>query len=198
VRLGPFRSAVLAFAGLAACATARGETVTDARSGPDPRLRQVLIEAVREENSFKDRFDAEVWLTDMSNRLASQVPDPDERIKILETVHRQATHAEVPPELVLAVIDVESNFDRFAISSSSALGLMQVMPFWVKEVGRGDKNALFDIDFNILLGCQILKYYLDLEGGDLIRGLARYNGSVGRRWYADRVIERLRKKWFRL
>jgi soluble lytic murein transglycosylase-like protein len=189
---------MLAFAGLAACATARGETVTDARSGPDPRLRQVLIEAVRKENSFKDRFDAEVWLTDMSNRLASQVPDPDERIKILETVHRQATHAEVPPELVLAVIDVESNFDRFAISSSSALGLMQVMPFWVKEVGRGDKNALFDIDFNILLGCQILKYYLDLEGGDLIRGLARYNGSVGRRWYADRVIDRLRKKWFRL
>ena len=98
---------------------------------------------------------------------------------------------------MLAVIDVESNFDRFAISSASALGLMQVMPFWVDEVGYSDKNLLFDIDFNILLGCRILKYYLDMENGDLIQGLARYNGSTGRRWYGDRVIERLRRKWYR-
>ena len=83
-------------------------------------------------------------------------------------MHQQATRAGLPPELVLAVIDVESNFDRFAISSSSALGLMQVMPFWVKELGQGDKNLLFDIDFNVLLGCQILKYYLDMEHGDLV------------------------------
>ena len=74
---------------------------------------------------------------------------------------------------------------------------MQIMPFWVKEVGRDDKNALFDIRFNILLGCRILKYYLDMEKGDLVRGLGRYNGSFGRRAYADRVIERLRTKWFR-
>jgi soluble lytic murein transglycosylase-like protein len=99
---------------------------------------------------------------------------------------------------VLAVIDVESNFDRFAISSASALGLMQVMPFWVKELGHPDKNALFDIDFNVLLGCQILKYYLDMENGNLVKGLARYNGSVGKRWYSDRVLDRLRSKWFRL
>jgi soluble lytic murein transglycosylase-like protein len=99
---------------------------------------------------------------------------------------------------VLAVIDIESDFDRFAISSASALGLMQVMPFWVKELGHGDKNILFDIEFNVLLGCRILKYYLDMEDGDLIQGLARYNGSTGRRWYADRVIERLRTKWYRI
>jgi soluble lytic murein transglycosylase-like protein len=171
---------------------------SDARSGPDPRLREILLEVVAESSSFEDRFEAEVWLTDMSRRLARQVPDPDERFQILKTVHQQATRAGVVPELVLAVIDVESNFDRFAISSASALGLMQVMPFWVKELGESDKNALFDIQFNVLLGCHILRYYLDKENGDFIKGLARYNGSVGQRWYADRVLERLRTKWFRL
>jgi soluble lytic murein transglycosylase-like protein len=168
------------------------------RAQYDPALRQVLIEAVESADSFDDKFTAEIWLTDMSSRLAPQVPDVSERLRILRTVHHRASEAGVAPELVLAVIDVESNFDRFAISTASALGLMQVMPFWVEEVGYSDKNLLFDIDFNILLGCRILKYYLDMENGDLIQGLARYNGSTGRRWYGDRVIERLRHKWFRL
>jgi soluble lytic murein transglycosylase-like protein len=164
----------------------------------DPMLRAVLLQAVAEAESFDDRFTAEVWLSDMSRRLANQVPDTDERLYILKTVHQQATRAELPPELVLAVIDIESDFDRFAISSASALGLMQVMPFWVNELGHSDKNMLFDIEFNVLLGCRILKYYLEMEDGDLIQGLARYNGSTGRRWYSDRVIERLRTKWYRI
>jgi len=164
----------------------------------DPQLRQTLIAAIEESDSFDDRFHAEVWLTDMSTRLSSQVPDTAERLEILRIVHRQATRAGLPPELVLAVIDVESNFDRYAISSASALGLMQVMPFWVKEVGQDDKNLLFDVEFNVLLGCRILKYYLDMENGDLIQGLSRYNGSRGKRWYGDRVIDRLRLKWFRI
>jgi soluble lytic murein transglycosylase-like protein len=170
--------------------------LSDGRSGPDPELRKILVAAIADADSFADRFDAEVWLTDMSGRLARQVPDHEERLKILKTVHAQATLAGVEPELVLAVIDVESNFDRFAISSASALGLMQVMPFWVPELGYKDKNQLFDIEINLLLGCRILRYYLDMEKGDLIKGLARYNGSVGKRWYGDRVIERLRTKWF--
>jgi soluble lytic murein transglycosylase-like protein len=170
----------------------------DAHEGPDPDLRVILLDAIKDADSFQDRFDAEVWLTDMSGRLARQVPDPKERLEILKAVHRHATHAKVAPELVLAVIDVESNFDRFAISASSALGLMQVMPFWVPELGYKDKNELFKIDANVLLGCLILKYYLDMERGDLVKGLARYNGSVGRRWYSDRVIERLRTKWYKL
>jgi hypothetical protein len=168
----------------------------DAREGPDPELREILAVAIADTDSFADRFDAEVWLTDMSRRLARQVPDAEERLKILKTVHSHATRSGVQPELVLAVIDVESNFDRYAISSATALGLMQVMPFWVPELGYKDKNQLFDIEINVLLGCRILKYYLDMERGDLIRGLARYNGSVGKRWYSDRVIERLRTKWF--
>jgi soluble lytic murein transglycosylase-like protein len=173
------------------------QRVSDARSGPDPELRTILIAAIADSDSFADRFDAEVWLTDMSRRLSRQVPDAEERLHILKAVHRQATLAGVEPELVLAVIDVESNFDRFAISTATALGLMQVMPFWVPELGYKDKNQLFDVEINLLLGCRILKYYLDMERGDLVKGLARYNGSVGRRWYSDRVIERLRTKWFR-
>src|SRR5262245_15373246 len=182
---------LLAADGIAQTAEPRG----DARSGPDPELRTILLAAISEADSFQDRFDAEVWLTDMSGRLARQVPDPMERLQILKSVHKRATHAGVQPELVLAVIDVESNFDRYAISSVSALGLMQVMPFWVPQLGFKDKNELFKIDVNVLLGCMILKYYLDMEHGDIVKGLARYNGSVGRRHYADRVIERLRTKW---
>lgn len=163
----------------------------------DPDLRIVLARAIVEADSFDNRFDAEVWLTDMSQRLSPKVSDVDERLTILRTVHRHATTVDLPPELVLAVIDVESNFDRYAISSANALGLMQVMPFWIEELGEMDINLLFDIDFNVLLGCQILKFYLDMEQGDLIQALARYNGSTGRRWYGDRVLDRLRLEWFR-
>jgi soluble lytic murein transglycosylase-like protein len=181
---------------LAAASAQAQRSSGDARSGPDPELRKILVTAIAEADSFSDRFDAEVWLTDMSRRLTRQVPDAEERLHILRTVHRHATVTGVQPELVLAVIDVESNFDRFAISTATALGLMQVMPFWVPELGYEDKNQLFDVEINVLLGCRILKYYLDMERGDLVRGLARYNGSVGKRWYSDRVIERLRTKWF--
>ena len=167
----------------------------DAREGPDPDLRVILLDSIKNADSFQDRFDAEVWLTDMSHRLEAQVPDPNERLEILRNVHRNALRAHLEPEFVLAVIDVESNFDRFAISGSSALGLMQVMPFWVPQLGYKNKNELFKIDTNTLLGCQILRYYLDMERGDFVKGLARYNGSVGRRWYSDRVLDRLRTKW---
>jgi len=175
--------------------------VSDARSGPDPELREKLKQAIAEARSFPDRFEAEVWLTDMSSRLSRQVEDPDERLEILKSVHWHARQVGLEPELVLAVIDVESNFDRFAISSAGALGLMQVMPFWVKELeeelGYQDKNVLFKIDTNVLMGCWILKHYLEMERYDLVRGLARYNGSVGQTWYADRVIQRLNRKWYR-
>ncbi len=170
---------------------------SDARSGPDPRLRALLIDAVAEADSFADRFDAEVWLTDMSNRLTRQVPDPKERLDILKRVHYEASRVDLAPELVLAVIDVESNFDRFAISRVGAQGLMQIMPFWLKEIGRPDDN-LFHLNTNLRMGCTILRYYLDVERQDLVRGLGRYNGSLGRRSYADKVIERLRTKWYRL
>lgn len=161
----------------------------------DPELRRVLREAAESADSFPDRFDAEVWLTDMSRRLARQVPDAEERMLILRLVHQYAAMFDLPPELVLAVIDVESNFDRYAISWAGALGLMQVMPFWRNEIGRPDDD-LHDIQTNLLYGCRILAYYLEKEKGDRRAALARYNGSRGQRWYPDRVFGRLSSKWY--
>lgn len=162
---------------------------------PD-ELRQLLLEAVSSSDSFADRFDAEVWLLDMSTRLSPHVADTRERLDILRAVHYEATRAQLHPELVLAVIDIESRFDRFAISRVGARGLMQVMPFWLKELDRPDDN-LFDITTNLRMGCTILRYYLDKSGGDLRIALARYNGSLGKRKYPDKVFTALSEKWFR-
>lgn len=185
--------AVLAFSGLAAQPPA-ATAATEER--PDAELRRLLIQAIRSSDSFEDRFHAEVWLTDMARRLARKVPDPAERMLILKTAHYEATRAGLAPELVLAVIDIESNFDRFAISSAGARGLMQVMPFWLEEIGRPNDD-LFDIRTNLRLGCTILKHYLDKEKRDRTRALARYNGSVGERWYPQRVYTALSRRWYR-
>jgi soluble lytic murein transglycosylase-like protein len=169
----------------------------DARAdeGPDPELREILRAAANETDSFPDRFEAEVWLTDMSRRLARQVKDPEERIELLTLVHYEASRVELPPELILAVIEVESNFDRYAISVAGAIGLMQIMPFWLDEIGRPNDNLLH-IDTNLRYGCTILRFYYDKENGDLRRALGRYNGSLGKRKYPNKVIDKLSKKWF--
>ncbi len=166
------------------------------QENPDPALIKLLRQAASETDSFDDRFDAQVWLTDMSARLQRQVVDPQERIEILRNVHYEATRADLPPELVLAVIDVESNFDRFAISVAGARGLMQIMPFWLDEIGRSGDN-LMHIETNLRFGCTILKYYMEIEKDDLNRALGRYNGSLGKRKYPNKVLDKLRLKWFR-
>ena len=166
-----------------------------AQQRPDPELREILRKAAGEVETFPDRFDAEVWLTDMSRRLAKQVSDPEERIEILTLVHYEASRVELPPELILAVIEVESNFDRYAISVAGAIGLMQIMPFWLDEIGRPNDNLLH-IDTNLRYGCTILRFYHDKEKGDLRRALGRYNGSLGKRKYPNKVIDKLSKKWF--
>lgn len=163
---------------------------------PDAELREVLRAAASESPSFTDRFDAEVWLTDMSRRLSRQVKDPQERIKLLTLVHMEAKRVELPPELILAVIEVESNFDRYAVSVAGALGLMQIMPFWLNEIGRPDDNLLHT-DTNLRYGCTILRFYYDKEKGDLRRALGRYNGSLGSRKYPNKVIDKLTRKWFK-
>lgn len=164
---------------------------------PDDTLRKLLVAAIADSGSFQDRFDAEVWLLDMSGRMQRAVPDPEERLHILRAAHREARRADLSPELVLAVIQVESNFDRFAISSAGARGLMQIMPFWLDEIGRPGEN-LFHVRTNLRMGCTILRYYLDLERGNLRRALARYNGSLGKDWYPNRVFKALRERWYPL
>jgi soluble lytic murein transglycosylase-like protein len=162
----------------------------------DPALKQRLQLAIADTSSFNDQFTATVWLTDMALRLDNRVTDPDERMQILQFVHQEATRAELPPELVLAVIDTESAFDRFAISVAGARGLMQVMPFWLDELKRPNDN-LFEIQTNLRMGCTILRYYLDREKGDMTKALARYNGSVGKTWYPNLVFGKLQSRWFR-
>lgn len=162
----------------------------------DEELRTALIKAVGESESFADRFDAEVWLVDMAGRLERRMPDPDQRVQFLKLVHHEATRARLPAELVLALIDVESNFDRWAISSVGAQGYMQIMPFWLKEVGRPNDN-LFRPEINLRMGCTILRFYLDKERGHLQKALARYNGSIGRTTYTDKIFKALRLRWYR-
>ena len=167
-----------------------------AQESADPVLRNLLKEAVESDYGFEDRFDAQVWLLDMSKRLEPFVKDPKTRIDMLKQVHYEARRVQIEPELVLALIEVESGFDEFAISVAGARGLMQVMPFWLNEIGLSDKN-LFKIRTNLRMGCTILRYYMDMEPQDLGRALARYNGSLGTTVYANKVIKALRRNWFK-
>jgi len=162
----------------------------------DPELRQRLIVAINQSNSFEDRFHAEVWLLDMSTRLKIRVKDSKTRLSLLRSIHREASKVELPPELIIALIDIESRFDNFAISRSGAQGLMQIMPFWLKEIGHPEDN-LMDVDTNLRMGCTILKYYMDMEKGNIRRALARYNGSLGSWKYPDKVMGVLTKHWYR-
>ncbi|HEB56003.1 MAG TPA: lytic transglycosylase domain-containing protein [Gammaproteobacteria bacterium] len=173
-------------------------SITQVKAAPvattDNALRLLLIKAINDSSSFNDRFEAEVWLVDMSARLASRVPDAAKRISMLRQIHYEATRAGLYPELVLAVIDVESNFNRYAISRTGAMGLMQIMPFWLDEIGKPGDN-LFDLKTNLRLGCTILRYYMDKEKDDLTRALARYNGSLGSHRYTKKVYHALDSRW---
>jgi soluble lytic murein transglycosylase-like protein len=181
---------------LALCLLLSSLVVKAANTEVDPRLKQLLEQAITTPNGFVDRYDAEVWLNDMSHRLSHFVEDPQERIEILRVLHYEARRANLEPELVLAVVEVESGFDRFAISNSGARGLMQIMPFWLNEINLSDTN-LFKIRTNLRMGCTILRYYLDMESNDIGPALARYNGSYGHTKYANRVIRALHKHWFK-
>lgn len=179
-----------------ALALATGLSLAATQERPDDDLRDVLEKAIGESDSFRDRFEAEVWLMDMSTRLKSRVPDDTARLDLLKNIHYEAKRADLAPELVLAIINTESNFDRWAISHAGAQGLMQIMPFWLKEIPQAGDN-LFDIRTNLRFGCTIFKHYLKREKGDFQRALARYNGSLGKVWYPNRVFSALRKRWFR-
>jgi len=160
----------------------------------DEELRQLLKHAIEASDSFSDRYEAEVWMVDMSHRLEPKVSDPEKRLRLLRQIHYEASRAELYPELVLAVIDVESNFNQFAISKAGAIGLMQVMPFWLDEIGHPQDN-LFNLKTNLRMGCTILRYYLDMERGDLTQALARYNGSKGSYRYTNKVFKVLNERW---
>lgn len=165
-----------------------------AGSGMDPQLRAALRAAIADDSVTHHTADAG-WLQEMSQRLAALMPDAERRLQLLQLVYAEARRAALAPNLVLAVIQVESLFDRYAISSADARGLMQVMPFWVTLIGQPRDN-LFDVQTNLRYGCTILKLYLEREGGNLTRALARYNGSLGRYEYPARVHHALYRRWY--
>jgi len=154
----------------------------------DSELKQLLQNTISRADSFEDRFDAEVWLTLMSSRLKLYVKDPKERLRLLQAIHRAATQAELQPAFVLAVIEVESGFNPYAVSRVGAQGLMQVMPFWKNEIGRADDN-LTDMNTNLKYGCTILKHYIAKADGHMAEALARYNGSYGSYRYSIKVMD---------
>ncbi len=164
---------------------------------PSDEVRNLIKKAMHDQHDFADKYDAQVWLVDMTGRLEKRAPKipAAERLHILRRVHTIATEFGLNPQLVLSVIDVESRFDRFAISKAGARGLMQVMPFWREEIGEPTDN-LFDVDTNLRYGCAILKIYMAREKQRLAPALARYNGSYGLGWYPSLVMNAFYNHWF--
>ena len=161
-------------------------------------VRAVLQRSVSDQAApklaFGTQYEADVWLKEMSRRLQRRIPDAESRLDFLSTVHYEAKRAGLDPQLVLGLIEVESGFKKYAVSSAGARGYMQVMPFWVKEIGTTEHN-LFHLRINLRYGCTILRHYLDMENGDLYRALGRYNGSLGRPEYPNLVRAAWHNNW---
>jgi soluble lytic murein transglycosylase-like protein len=134
------------------------------------------------------------WLGAMSDRLRPKKPEWSVRREFLETVWYESKRAGLDTALVLGLIQVESNFRKFAVSPVGARGYTQVMPFWTRVLGDGDPGKLFHMQTNLRFGCVILRHYLDRERGDLFMGLGRYNGSRGKALYPDAVLG-ARRRW---
>jgi soluble lytic murein transglycosylase-like protein len=143
---------------------------------------------------YSDKSGQRPWLDEMSRRLVPKFVDPRTRDDFIATVHYEAERAGLDPQLVLGVIQHESNFRKYAISSADARGYMQVMPFWTKLIGTPEHN-LFHLRTNLRYGCVILRHYLDAENGDLYRALGRYNGSLGRPEYPTAVLAAMNRNW---
>lgn len=154
----------------------------------------LLEKLVRNSPYFKDAISAKAWYLAMSGRLQDIVPDEEQRLKLLYYVHYDAMHEKIDPHLILAMIEVESTFNPTAISHKDALGLMQIMPFWIRVIGNRNDNLL-DMATNIRYGVIILRHYLDLEKGNTIRALERYNGSLGIPDYPQKVLITKYQHW---
>jgi soluble lytic murein transglycosylase-like protein len=162
----------------------------------DPELKDLLQKIIGSADCYTDKYDSEVWYKAMEPRLAQFVPTHAERVEILDHVYCEAKRdptLQIPPDLVMALMEVESRFDRWAVSPAGAVGLMQVMPFWPRQLGV--QNQLVKIAPNIRMGCEILRYYLRMEHHNWTAALARYNGSTGKRAYPALVMQRWERVW---
>ena len=205
--MSAFRSRILGL-GLACAVLAAPAATADQQR--DPELRSVIEAAIAGKPCFDDKYDDVVWYAVMQPRVERRLSQRPRDLRlgddlsaaarrILEAVHCESSKHDMlreRPHLVLAVIDVESAFDPFAVSYAGAIGLMQVMPFWPNELGL-ETQDLIDVELNVRMGTSILAYYLEREKGDYRRALGRYNGSLGRRTYPDLVLGRLESRWYR-
>jgi soluble lytic murein transglycosylase-like protein len=191
--LAPVLACVLALAAQAAFA---GAQIYEPLSAS---VRAALTKAVSDQAvpylAFDTEAEARSWLTSMSARLAKRIPDRVAREELLVTVHYEARRAGLDPQMVLGLIQVESAFRKYAVSTAGARGYMQVMPFWVNLIGGSNDQNLFHLRTNLRYGCVILRHYVDIEKGDLYRALGRYNGSLGRPQYPNTVLAAWRGHW---
>jgi soluble lytic murein transglycosylase-like protein len=158
------------------------------------QLSKAVADAAVEKAAFAESPHVQAWLAEMSRRLAKRIPDAEYREDFLNTLHYESIRAGLDPEMVLGLIEVESGFRKYAVSSATAQGYMQIMPFWTKLIGTSDQN-LFHLRTNLRYGVTILRHYIDIERGDLFRALGRYNGSLGRPEYPSAVYAAWRNKW---
>lgn len=157
-------------------------------------LQRALADTPVTRTAFRNPADGEAWLKEMSRRLAKRMPDEAERLEFLTTLHWEASRAGIDPQLMLGLIQVESGFRKYAVSPVGARGYTQVMPFWIKTIGSPDHN-LFQLRTNLRYGALILRYYIDIEHGDLFRALGRYNGSLGQLEYPTLVVNAWKRNW---
>jgi soluble lytic murein transglycosylase-like protein len=139
-------------------------------------------------SDIQERIKYLYWLGEMSERLKKRLPDLQVRREFLQTAWYESRRAGLDPAMVLGLIQVESGFRKYAVSPVGAHGYMQVMPFWTRVIGDGDRKKLFHMQTNLRYGCSILRLYLDMERGDLYLALGRYNGSRGKPEYPNAVL----------
>jgi soluble lytic murein transglycosylase-like protein len=183
----------LLLAALLPCTASAAKTMK--LTQPDPDLVYLVQQATDDPDDFRDNYDRQVWITTMSTRMVDLVPDSQQRMDLLKLIHKEAIRAKLPPELVLSVIQVESKFDAYAVSKAGAVGMMQIMPFWLKLIGRPD-DSLVHAQTNLRMGCTILKYYITKTHGDLRAALQRYNGATVGIDYSDQVLKALSQRWY--
>ena len=184
----------LATALLPAAALAGAQLYEPLAASVRAALHAAIADRASPEPQFPSVQEKVNWLTEMSGRLSRRMPDREGRLEFLKTVYYEAKRAGLDPQMVLGLIQVESGFKKYSVSSAGARGYMQVMPFWIKEIGSKDSN-LFNMRTNLRFGCTILRHYLDIEKGDLYRALGRYNGSLGKPEYPNMVRGAWEKQW---
>ncbi len=185
---------VLAAALLPAAALAGAQQYEPLAASVQAALHAAIADRAAPEPQFPSVQEKVDWLTEMSGRLSRRIPDREARLELLKAVYYEAKRAGLDPQMVLGLIQVESGFKKYAVSSAGARGYMQVMPFWVRLIGDKDNN-LFHMRTNLRFGCTILRHYLDIEKGDLYRALGRYNGSLGKPEYPNMVRAAWEKQW---